>query len=130
MIKFLRNLPIYRKLLCILFFSGAFSLLIASVLLMALEIRAFERSIQDELAVFAKIIGNRSSAALVYGDKKLAEENLVVLHNLPAIRTSCLYDAQGAVFAELHKNKDAHWDCPSAIEAVHTHLESTQISRS
>jgi diguanylate cyclase (GGDEF)-like protein/PAS domain S-box-containing protein len=127
MTKFLRNLSIYRKLLSILLFASVTSIVFAGILLMLLEISAFRHNIRDELAVFANIIGNRSTAALLYGDKKLAEENLAGLLTLPVVKVSCFYDQQGIAFAQMHKNDGAHWDCPASIETVQTHFEAMHL---
>jgi len=123
MIKLIRNLPINRKLLLILLFSSVTSLLFAGVLLVVLEISEFQRATSDDLSAFAKIVGNRSSAALLFEDKNLAQENLAVLHTLPAVQVSCLYDAHSVVFAELHKNEQKPWNCPALIKAEKTHFE-------
>lgn len=123
MSKLIRNLSINRKLLLILVFSSVTSLLFAGVLLVVLEISEFQRVTSEDLSAFAKIVGNRSSAALLFEDKKVAQENLAVLHTLPAVQVSCLYDAHGAVFAELHKDEQHHLNCPALIKAEKTHFE-------
>ncbi|MEQ1637988.1 MAG: EAL domain-containing protein [Methylococcales bacterium] len=126
--KLIRNLPIGQKLLLILLFSSASSLLIAGALLIILETSDFQRSIRDDLSVFAQLVGNRSTAALLFNDKNLAEENLAVLHARPEVNMSCIYDAQGTVFAQLHKNNsNDHWDCPAWISAQKTHFELTHL---
>jgi len=123
MSKLIRNLPINRKLLLILFFSSVTSLLFAGVLLLILEISEFQKNTRDDLSAFAQIVGNRSSAALLFEDKNLAKENLAVLHTLPGVQSSCLYDAHGAVFADLRKNDDQHWNCPVFIETEKTRFD-------
>lgn len=128
MSNFIRNLPINRKLLLILLFSSVISLLIAGVLLVVLEISEFQRNTRDDLSTFAQIVGNRSSAALLFEDEKLAQENLAVLHTLKEVQASCLYDAHDVVFAQLHKSDDQHWICPALIKAEQTHFELNHLS--
>lgn len=129
MMTFIRNLPINRKLLLILLSSCVSSLLFAGILLIVLEISEFQKNTQDDLSTLAQIIGNRSTAALMFGDNALAKENLAVLDNLPDVQLACLYDAQGAVFARLQKPEHKTRSCPLSIkselsrfEKVHLHI--------
>ncbi len=131
MIAFVRNLPINRKLLLILFSSSVSSLLFAGILLIALEISEFQKNTQDDLSALAQIIGNRSTAALMFGDKELGNENLAVLDNLPDVQLACLYDAQDAVFAQLQKQDHQTRSCPQSVKAEPSlfekdHLQITQ----
>jgi diguanylate cyclase (GGDEF)-like protein/PAS domain S-box-containing protein len=126
--KLIRNLSINRKLLLILLFSGVTSLLFAGVLLVLLEISEFRRNTLDDLSAFAKIVGNRSSAALLFEDKNLAHENLTVLHTLPEVQSSCLYDANEVVFAQLHKGEGQQWHCPALINSEQTHFEFEHLA--
>ena len=80
------------------------SLLFAALFLILLEISEFQKNTRDDLSTLATIIGNRSTAALLFQDMELANENLGVLNTLPAVQAACLYDASGAVFAQLLKN--------------------------
>ncbi|TRX00723.1 EAL domain-containing protein [Candidatus Methylobacter oryzae] len=127
MIKFIRNLPINRKLLLILFFSSVSSLLFAGVLLIVLEISELQRNTRDDLSTLAQIVGNRSTAALMFEDRVLAKENLSVLDNLPDVRLACLYDAQDAVFAQLIKQVGESWHCPPSLKAEATRFEKNYL---
>lgn len=125
MIRFVRNLPINRKLLLILTFSSITSLLFAGLLLIVLEITEFQKNTQDDLSTLARIVGNRSTAALMFGDKDLANENLAVFGNLPDVRLACLYDGQGVVFAQLQKQKTS--ECPLSIKSEITRFEKDHL---
>ena len=120
MIKFIRNLSINRKLLLILIFSSITSLLFAGLLLVVLEISEFQQNTRDDLLTLAQIVGSRSTAALMFEDEALANENLAVFNNLPDVQSACLYDAHNTVFAKLQKNDDAEWSCPvsTAVEVT------------
>jgi diguanylate cyclase (GGDEF)-like protein/PAS domain S-box-containing protein len=126
--KLLRNLPIKQKLLLILLFSSITSLLFAAVLLAVLEIADFQRSTRDDLTTFSQMVGNRSSAALLYDDKKLATENLAVLLTQPIVHLACLYDAQGVVFAKAYNKDDPRGDCPASINTEQTHFEYANLT--
>ncbi|MFZ2312517.1 MAG: CHASE sensor domain-containing protein, partial [Methylobacter sp.] len=124
MINFIRNLPINRKLLLILLFSSITSLVFAGVLLIVLEISDFQKNTRDDLSTLAQIVGNRSTAALMFEDRDLANENLAVFNNLPDVQTACLYDAQGAVFAQLQKSGRT---CPVSIKTEKTRFEDAHL---
>ena len=76
MINKIRNLPIKRKLLLTLIFPSVISLLFAGLFLIVLEIAEFQKNTRDDLSTLATIIGNRSTAALMFQDMELANENL------------------------------------------------------
>jgi len=125
MIRFVRNLPINRKLLLILTFSSITSLLFAGLLLIVLEITEFQKNTQDDLSTLARIVGNRSTAALMFGDRDLANENLAVFGNLPDVQLACLYDEQDVVFAQLQKQKASA--CPLSIKSEITRFEKDHL---
>ncbi len=82
-------LSINSKLLFILLFSSAVSLLFAGVFLILLELSEFQRTTKNDLSALAAIIGNRSTAALMFDDRNLATENLAVFNNIPAVQITC-----------------------------------------
>ena len=127
MIKFVGNLSIKRKLLLTLIFPSVISLLFAGLFLILLEIAEFQKNTRDDLSTLATIIGNRSTAALLFQDKELAKENLGVLNTLPAVQAACLYDAHGAVFAQLLKNSHEGLTCPLFIEDEKTRFETVYL---
>jgi len=125
--KFIRNLSINHKLLLILLFSSITSLLFAGLLLVVLEISEFQKNTRDDLSILAQMVGNRSTAALMFEDRDLANENLAVFNNLPDVQTACFYDAQDAVFAKLQKNGDQKWACPVSVKTEKTRFEDTHL---
>ncbi|MDD1626429.1 MAG: PAS domain S-box protein, partial [Methylococcaceae bacterium] len=127
MIKFVGNLSIKRKLLLTLIFPSVISLLFAGLFLILLEIAEFQKNTRDDLSTLATIIGNRSTAALLFQDMELAKENLGVLNTLPAVQAACLYDARGAVFAQLLKNSHEGLTCPLFIEDEKTRFEAVHL---
>ncbi len=127
MIKWIRRLTINRKLLLILIFSSVSSLLFAGILLITLEISEFQKNTREDLSTLAQMIGNRSTAALMFGDRELAHENLAVLDNLPTVQLACLYDANGAVFAHLQKQGSPLHGCPAAIKTEITRFERDHL---
>ncbi len=127
MIDKIRGLSIKNKLLLTLIFPSVTSLLFAGVFLILLEITEFQKNTRDDLSALAAIIGNRSTAALLFDDRDLVKENLAVLNTLPEVQVACLYDAHGAVFSQLIKNNHEGLTCPSSIGNEQTQFESVHL---
>ena len=125
--NFICNLSIKRKLLMTLIFPSVVSLFFAGLFLVMLEIAEFQKNTRDNLSTLAMIIGNRSTAALLFQDTTLANENLGVLKALWEVKVACLYDRQGAVFAKLLKVNDAELDCPMAIDDERTEFDTVYL---
>ncbi len=127
MIRMIRNLSIQRKLLLILVFSSVTSLLFAGLFLVILEISEFQKNTRDDLSTLAAIIGNRSTAALMFQDLDLANENLAVLNTRTDVQAACLYDARGAVFTQLLKNSPEKWACPVSVSDQSTRFDNNYL---
>jgi diguanylate cyclase (GGDEF)-like protein/PAS domain S-box-containing protein len=127
MIKFFRKMPIYRKLLVIFLFSVFTSLVFAGVSLIVLELGEFRKNTRDDLVFLATMIANRSSAALMFEDRELAEENLALLDSISEVKAACLYDAKGAIFAQLLKSNQAESACPLSIKHQQSRFENADL---
>lgn len=122
-----RQMPIYRKLLLIFTLTAFISLLLAGISLITLELYEFRKTTQSDMVFMATIIGNRSTAALMFEDKALAEENLAVLSTLSTIQEACLYDKQGKIFAELSKADVISSACPAAVGNRQSRYENAHL---
>jgi diguanylate cyclase (GGDEF)-like protein/PAS domain S-box-containing protein len=127
MIKWLSNLPINRKLLLILLFSSTVSLLFAGSLLVMLEISEFQRTTKEDLTALAGVIGNRSSAALMFDDRNLAVENLAVFNNIPAVQVTCLYNEKNTIFVGLANSNQPKQTCPNSITETQNRFEKKEL---
>ena len=58
---------------------------------------------KEEIQVLARLVANRSTAALSFGDREVAYENLSALAVHNAIDSACLYSSDGEVFASFGK---------------------------
>lgn len=114
------KLSIKNKLLLILIVPSLLCLLFAGLFLIELEITEFQKNTRDDLTALATIIGNRSTAALMFQDVDLAKENLNVLNTIPAVQGACLYDVRGKEFARLMKESHASTKCPTHVELQST----------
>ena len=79
--------------------TTALAVLIAFVLLMAYQYVSGRRQLMEELHTEATLIGANSSAALLFNDKKAAEEILAAIRFTPRIVGAALYRADGQRFA-------------------------------
>jgi len=125
--KFIRSLPITRKLLLMLLFSGFTSVMFAGLFLIMLEISEFQHNTQEDLTVLAELVGNRTTAAVLFDDQKVANENLAVFNNVSTVQSACFYNAQGAIFAKLNKKHESKNDCPDVIENAKTYFNNEHL---
>ncbi|MDD5271347.1 MAG: EAL domain-containing protein [Methylovulum sp.] len=125
MIDSIRNLSIHSKLLLTVLFPSLISLLLAGVFLLVLETVEFKKVAQNDLTTLTTVIGNRSTAALIFGDPGLAEENLAALNFQPAVQVACVYDKQGQLFA--HFVKSSEWLCPPSVQGQSSHFENNLL---
>lgn len=127
MVKFIRNLAIKKKLLLILFCSCFSAVTVAGLFLVLLEISEFKKTTQQELSAMATLIGDRSTAALMFDDKQLAKENLVALDKFPSVRLACIYDIQQKIFAWAATDPAQNLTCPKLSEKQKTRHEENQL---
>jgi len=89
------------------------TLLLSSGVLLMYDIHQTKKDIGNELTNSARLLSNRSSAALIFEDPTLAKENLNALKELPHINLGCIYQDDNTLFAS-YIGKDAlNISCPS-----------------
>lgn len=99
------NSSIKNKLRWIIIVSSASALLFSSVAFIIYDILTFRESMVNNLVISAKIVGENSSAALLFKDVKSAEATLQGLRANGSIITACIYDEHGRPFAMFSRNK-------------------------
>ena len=101
--KAFKDLSIKRKLTAVIMLTSCVVLLIASTGFVTSELVTSRRAIVQELSTIAAIIGNNSTAALVFDDKKSAEETLSALSAKPNVVSAYIFrkvdGKQGGAFA-------------------------------
>jgi methyl-accepting chemotaxis protein len=127
MTRLFRNLSIKNKLLFIQFFSSICGLCLAIALLLVFEIAEFKQNTQDDLSAMADLIGNRSTAALMFDDRALAKENLASLEHLTIFRSACIYDKQNQLFARFNAPLHSEKSCSSNYKGRKTYFKQTQL---
>ena len=127
MINSVRNLSIKHKLLLTVIFPSVISLLFAGLFLVVLEIREFQKNTKEDLSTLATIVGNRSTSALYFQDKDLADENLGVFNALPEVQIACIYDAKGTVFTKFLQENHKGLTCPLSIKDEKTRFDKVYL---
>ncbi len=93
------NFPIRQKLMLMIMATTVMALLLVSLVFIFYYIIQARENAVRELTIIGKIIGNRSAAAIIYDDKKLAGENLAAFAAKGSIVLSCMYLPDKSVFS-------------------------------
>ncbi len=102
--NFYRNLLIKRKVTVVNVATSFFVLLATIIAFTAFDSYSYRQALAERLATTAAMIATHSSAALVAGDWREAENTLEVLSVDPNLLQAALYDRQGALFARYPGN--------------------------
>ncbi len=91
---------------------------LAAVLLQATGFIIYERMrVKDELvrdlSSLARIVADRSTAALIFNDDKVAIETLGALKVKRPVTAACVYDAEGRVFARYDSGEERPFTFPA-----------------
>jgi diguanylate cyclase (GGDEF)-like protein len=86
--------------------AGA-ALLLASLALILVQYLALRSALADDLRVQARIIGNNSSAALLFRDARAGEETLAGLAVSPSVTSASIFDRSGATLASYQRHAGA-----------------------
>ncbi|MFH1020715.1 MAG: PAS domain S-box protein [Pseudomonadota bacterium] len=104
------DLSIRKKLPLIVVATCLSALLLAGIAFLANQRRDTRAALVEHVSALAKVIASRSTAALVFDDKKTAAENLAVLSLLPQIDEAGIFLEDGPLFATyLKQGRDANW---------------------
>lgn len=99
--------------------STVVALVLSSIAIIAFDVVETERSVKRELSILAKVVGDRSSAALVFNDKEYAGQHLSALKAQEDIVFACLYTSNGNVLASYSRALANKNDCqPLAVENI------------
>jgi diguanylate cyclase (GGDEF)-like protein/PAS domain S-box-containing protein len=112
------RLSIKSKLFGIAIFSSLFSMLLALLILITINLAEIKHKALEELQSVAGLIANRSSAALMFDDTGLAKENLGALSNMPMLLSACVYNGKGQLFTAWDKDILA---CPASSQNLYSH---------
>src|SRR5690606_29527579 len=69
----------------------------------------------EEFTVIAKILADRSTAALEFADEEQARENLHALQARTSVALGCLYTSEDILFASFSRQSYVQFDCPGEL---------------
>ena len=103
--RLLKNYSIKQRLILMIMAISSVSVLLTTFSISMVGVFNLRSNIIKELDISASLVGDRNSAALLFGDDKRAEENLNVFSVRQTIVQACLYTKDGNLFAR-YSNKD------------------------
>ncbi len=107
----LRKLSLRTQLIAMILLISTLAMVVAGATLFVTEISRSRDALSEELTSLARLIGDRSSAALIFLDEKTAAENLNAVSGLEQIGSACLFNGQGAVFARFERGGAQSGSC-------------------
>lgn len=111
--RYFLKLALRKKILFIILFTSFLSIIFVLSLFIYFSTARIKENLVEEMTVLAQVIGNRSTAAIEFGDVKTATENLDALTARRSVKNACLYDLEMSLFAQYAKpGKDS--ECPPA----------------
>ncbi|HMM33227.1 MAG TPA: ATP-binding protein [Thermoanaerobaculia bacterium] len=90
------------------------SLLLAAAAFVLVDRYRDRRGLVEDVSTMARLVADRSTAALAFDDPALAAENLSALRIKPAVTAACIYAADGSVFAEYRSPRAPGYRFPAA----------------
>ena len=108
-----RNLPVRHKLRMIIVFTASAALVLACGAIAAYDQALARDSMRSNLGVSAEIVGSSSTAAVVFRDKKAAEEMLSQFKARPHIIAAGIYAEDGTPFVSYRRAGDSSPEAPT-----------------
>ncbi len=93
-------MPIKQKLMVIIMSVTAAALLLAGVGIVIADALLFRATTQRDISALAAIVADNSTAALAFDDPETATQTLASLKARPHMLAACIYQPDGALFAE------------------------------
>ncbi len=107
------GLQIKTKLVMIIVITSLAALLLQAAGFIIYERMRVKEELVRDLSSLARIVADRSTAALIFNDDKVAIETLGALKVKRPITAACLYDANGKVFARYDSGEDRAFSFPA-----------------
>ena len=120
---FLQNLSIRRKLTLVNLATSCLALAFACLGIAFYERASFRTEMTSELSTLADTLGANTAASLTFNEPKSAQKMLSALRAETHVVTACLYDNDGAIFAEYRRP-----DIPADTPMPPWHRDAAQFS--
>jgi diguanylate cyclase (GGDEF)-like protein len=96
-----------RKMALANIITAVAALCVASLALIVFQFLALRSALVDDLRVQARIIGSNSTAALMFGDRKAAEETLSGLAASPSVSSATVFDTDAHALANYQRVRNS-----------------------
>lgn len=100
-----------QQLVAVIVFNSAIAIFVTSIAMVMSDLSRSHERLQQEVLSLAQLLGNRSSAALVFQDEQTADENLQALASLPQIARACLFSQRGKLLAGYERGAPGARSC-------------------
>ena len=127
--SWISRLPIKAKLVAIVLLTSVAALLVEGVGFVIYERMRVKEEQARDLRSLAHVIADNSTAALTFGDDRVAEETLSALKAKSMVTAACIYDGDGKVFARYESGEEPPFTFPHNrslagwVNADNSHLE-------
>jgi signal transduction histidine kinase len=101
----IRNLSIRTKITLIIIIVSLIAILVSFAVLTFFNITNLRKDLVNQSSLIARLVGEYSEYALVFGDKKAGNENLENLDAIPKIISADIYTSSGNFFASFQNKK-------------------------
>lgn len=110
----MRSSSIRNKLIYLILVVSSIAILLSASALLYSSAQNQRENLVDNMSTLASVIADRSSAALLFDDAKLAKKNLDSLRFTESVLSACLYRDDGSVFVGRHVNPE-FTNCPMTV---------------
>jgi signal transduction histidine kinase len=107
--------------------TALLALLMAAAVFLVYDRISARRALAEETAVLARVLADRSRAALVFEDRELASNNLGALAATRSVQASCVYTSAGEVFATYLRPGSPAMTCPVEVIADGQHFTTDSL---
>ena len=107
MTKWLRDLPIRRKLALLITIAGGVALVLSTLTLLVFKSFDLRQETVSDISTLADMIGSNTTAALTFQDRRAAEETLRALRADPRIACAAVFAKDGSLFARYDRPRDS-----------------------
>ena len=104
----IRDWPFRSKLMLLGMLPTTVGLVLACLAFTSSLYVRFPSTLEQQLSYVGDIVGQNSTAALLFQDPELAHQILTTLSASPNIVAACLYDLGGTPFAKFHALRRLH----------------------
>lgn len=117
----IKDISIRHKLTLAIMLTCSIALLLAIGVFIAYEPIMFKRGMVEDLSSLAQIIGNNSTAALIFMDKSAAQETLSALRAESNVIEACMYTPDGDLFVHYVRKGDKRELPPTHARVANYH---------